>query len=36
MLLDEGSIRLTEKLLYKGMGRTKTARAGTGEVQKRY
>jgi hypothetical protein len=32
MLLVEGSIRGTEKQLYVGMGRTKTARVGTGEV----
>jgi hypothetical protein len=35
-LLAQGSTRETKKQLYVRMGRTKTVRAGTGEVQKRY
>ena len=35
-LLGQGSTRETKKQLYVRMGRTKTARASTGEVQKRY
>ena len=35
-LLVQGSTGETKKQLYVRMGRTKTARASTGEVQKRY